>query len=90
MSNKLARRQAELQQRQLELRLRNLELRAELRDGVRNLARPAAWLGAAGAAAGVAMLTAALRGERGRLLRALGLARLGLRIARLLKNSLSA
>jgi hypothetical protein len=88
--SKPQRRLAELQQRQLELRLRNLELRAALRDDLSSLARPATWLGAAGAAASVAVLTAALRGNPGRLLRALGMARLGLRIARLLKRSLSA
>ncbi|MDN3922581.1 hypothetical protein [Roseateles violae] len=81
----LARRQAELQQRQLALRLRNLELRAGLRSDLRRLARPLGWFGAAGAGAGIAVLLAGAR-RPGSLLRALGIARLGLRIARLLRS----
>jgi hypothetical protein len=77
-----ARRRAELQQRQLELRLRNIELRAELHAGAQSLARPMAWLGIAGIVAALA----AGAYKPGRVLRAVGLLKMGLRLARLLKS----
>lgn len=83
------RRLTELQQRQLAMRLRNIEIRTELRAELQHLQRPLGWLGLAGSAASVALLLGALR-KPGRLLRALGLARLGLRVLRLLKSAFSA
>ena len=80
-----ARRMAELQQRQLALRLRNLEVRAELRAEARQVARPLGWLSAAGGVAATTLLVASLR-RPGRLLRVMGLAKLGLRLVRLFKS----
>lgn len=79
----------ELQQRQLAMRLRNIEIRGELRAELQNLQRPLGWLGLAGSVASVALLLGSLR-RPGRLLRAVGLARLGLRVMRLLKSAFSA
>ena len=79
----------ELQQRQLAMRLRNIELRAELRADAQRLQRPLGWLGLAGGATSVILLLSSLR-KPGRLLRVLGFARLGMRIARLAKNYFSA
>jgi len=71
------------------MRLRNIELRTEMRVELQQLQRPLGWLGLAGSAASVALLLGALR-RPGRLLRALGLARLGLRVLSLLKRAFSA
>lgn len=78
-------RQTELRQRQLALRLRNIELRAELRAGALELVKPIGWLGLAGSAASAAVVVAGLR-KPGRLLKLLGLAKLGLRLARLFRS----
>ncbi|MET0518651.1 MAG: hypothetical protein ABW005_07430 [Burkholderiaceae bacterium] len=79
------RRLTELRQRQLALRLRNIELRAELHAEAQHLAKPLAWLGVAGAAAGTGVLLAMLR-KPGRWLRLLGAAKMGLRLSRLWKS----
>lgn len=79
----------ELKLRQLELQLRNLELRGELRAEARAVSRPASWLGLLGSAAGAAVLLGGLR-KSGRLLRFVGLAQLGLRLARLWRGFFSA
>ena len=76
-----ARRQAELKQRQLALRLRNLELRGQMQADAQQLLRPLGWLSLAGGA----LLFAGLR-RPGRVAQALGLVKLGLRLARLLRN----
>ena len=76
-----------LKARQLALRLRNLELRAELHEQAQHLLKPGfgglgIWLKGA---AGITLLLTAWRGP-GRLTRQLGLAKLALRLLRLVRG----
>ena len=76
-----------LKARQLALRLRNLELRVELHEQAQHLLKPGfgglgIWLKGA---AGITLLLTAWRGP-GRLTRLLGLARLALRLLRLVRG----
>jgi hypothetical protein len=77
--------QNELKQKQLALRLRNLELRAEFHANTQELTRPlaVAGLGVSGAAAALLLFVAWRR--PGRLTQGLGLAKLALRLVRVVR-----